>query len=202
MTRWHKQRSRDPLGMPAAENPQEIFRASQEVDAADAGCIGTSADAAGAEKTLGTQPVRRSQRVCQALEPPTDPRGSSIGCSGTLAARVPLMRVVPSAPRRSGFALALYRTRVSLREHTMLFTEGWAWQWSRLRYGGGFPVPGWVSDKTVPVSAAPVRLRRPVACGTRRAPIRDEKSPADSQPPAFPNGRQGPGSVRPRSCLT
>jgi hypothetical protein len=38
--------------MPAAEGPQGIFRACQEADAAVAGCIGMSADAAGAEKAL------------------------------------------------------------------------------------------------------------------------------------------------------
>jgi hypothetical protein len=50
--------------MPAAEGPQEIFRScvvpqarqGQEADAADAGCIGKSADAAGAEKTRGADP--------------------------------------------------------------------------------------------------------------------------------------------------
>lgn len=46
------------------KGPQGIFRAcvvpqarhGQEADAADAGCIGKSADAAGAEKTRGTDP--------------------------------------------------------------------------------------------------------------------------------------------------
>jgi hypothetical protein len=37
--------------MPAAEDRQGIFRSSLEADAADAGCIGKYADAAGAEKT-------------------------------------------------------------------------------------------------------------------------------------------------------
>jgi GT2 family glycosyltransferase len=45
------------LGTPEAEDPQGIFRPCQEADAADAGCIGRSADAAGAEKTRGADPA-------------------------------------------------------------------------------------------------------------------------------------------------
>ena len=39
--------------MSAAEGPQGIFRSCQEADAADAGCIGNSDDAAGAECDCG-----------------------------------------------------------------------------------------------------------------------------------------------------
>jgi hypothetical protein len=50
--------------MPAAEGPRRIFRAcvvpqarcGNKADAADAGCIGKSADAAGAEKARGADP--------------------------------------------------------------------------------------------------------------------------------------------------
>jgi hypothetical protein len=51
--------------MPAAEDPQGVFRSSKAPDAADAGCIGKSGvalearlrhDAAGAEKTRGADP--------------------------------------------------------------------------------------------------------------------------------------------------
>ncbi len=42
--------------MSAADGRQGIFRACQEANSADAGCIGKSADAAGAEKTRGTDP--------------------------------------------------------------------------------------------------------------------------------------------------
>jgi phosphonate transport system ATP-binding protein len=42
--------------MPAAEGPQGISRPCQAPDAANAGCIGKSGNAAGAEKTRGTDP--------------------------------------------------------------------------------------------------------------------------------------------------
>jgi hypothetical protein len=46
----------DRLRMPAAEDPQGIFRSCKAPDAADAGCIGKFGNAAGAEKTRGADP--------------------------------------------------------------------------------------------------------------------------------------------------
>ncbi len=43
--------------MPAAEGPRGIFRPWQEAEAADAGGIGKSGNAAGAEKTRGADPA-------------------------------------------------------------------------------------------------------------------------------------------------
>jgi hypothetical protein len=63
---------RDRLRMPAAEGPRGIFRARKAPDAADAGCIGKSGNAPGAEKHRGTDPpsvLRRSLR-----RDPTEPR--------------------------------------------------------------------------------------------------------------------------------
>ncbi|WP_207622988.1 hypothetical protein, partial [Falsiroseomonas algicola] len=42
--------------MPAAEDPQGIFRRCKAPGAADAGCIGKSGNTAGAEKTRGADP--------------------------------------------------------------------------------------------------------------------------------------------------
>jgi hypothetical protein len=42
--------------MPAAEGSRGIFRAGQEPDAADAGCIGKSGDAPSAQKPSETDP--------------------------------------------------------------------------------------------------------------------------------------------------
>ena len=42
--------------MPAGVGPKGLLRQCQEADAAHAGCIGKSADAAGTEKTRGTDP--------------------------------------------------------------------------------------------------------------------------------------------------
>jgi hypothetical protein len=52
--------------MPAAEDPQGIFRPGQAPDAADARCIGKSGNDAGAEKTRGADP---SGILKRSLEP-------------------------------------------------------------------------------------------------------------------------------------
>jgi hypothetical protein len=56
--------------MAAAEDPQGIFRSCQEADAADAGCIGKSADAAGAEKTRGADPSAVLKRSLATADQP------------------------------------------------------------------------------------------------------------------------------------
>lgn len=70
--------------MPAVERPQGICRSrvvpqahhGQEADAADAGCVGQAADAAGADKTRGTDPpggLKRSLRISRFELAPPDP---------------------------------------------------------------------------------------------------------------------------------
>jgi hypothetical protein len=70
--------------MPAAEGPQGIPRScivlqarhGEEADAADAGCIGKSAVAAGADKICGTSPSggpKRSLRISLFELAPPDP---------------------------------------------------------------------------------------------------------------------------------
>ena len=49
-------RLRDRLRMPTAEDPPGIFRPWQDGGAPDAGCIGRSTDAPGADKTRGADP--------------------------------------------------------------------------------------------------------------------------------------------------
>jgi hypothetical protein len=58
--------------MPAAEGSRGIFRAGQEPDAADAGCIGKSGDAPSAQKPSETDP-RCSQTVSEAMRVPGIP---------------------------------------------------------------------------------------------------------------------------------
>ena len=123
------------------EGPQGIFRPCQAPDAADAGCIGKSGNAAGAEKTRGTDPpgglkrsLRRTEDVPQPVPglvahchpgggpAPADRHRQRPGCAGPTLSRSVAARQVFAAMCDKLLDIGC---RATLRPQ---LATGWEWQ--------------------------------------------------------------------------